>query len=376
MEDAGAIGDGVADAADAAMLREPALLRSVVNASTPSTEDETFELRPKWPLYIVCPAATLIFWVMYLWGWRWVTRLKLRDKYDSMAPMNQRCWRANCNSFVHTWCVVGTLAGAFASDSDLTGMRTLHQHYSEPGYIALCISLGYFAFAIPWSYNLYFIEKKREVVQLGMVFHHACVMAGCLVYLLGLVCALFGAVAFACMEFTNCFFIPHILAEQMQHEGSLLMTINGALLVLSYVGCRIVICTWVGVLFAIELADFASDSALEWVFVIIAFTIYAAVLLLSWCWLPKVLTELKNGLAELGLWPSCCTCNRLARVAESGQSCCRRKPRYEEAEETGAAPAKKEVLEQKFEYTSKRKSWCHRLFPARTKRRVHVDASA
>lgn len=251
-------------------------------------------------------------------------RLRLRAAYEGMAFMNQRCWRANCNSFVHAWCVVGMLGASFASDSELRELHMLHPHYSAPGYIALCISLGYCCFAIPWSYRIHFFEKKNDVVPFGMVVHHACLLVGCLVYLLGLVCAPYGAIAFGCMELTNCFYVPHILAEQVQHDGSLLMTINDALLAIFYIGCRIVICSWVGILFVFELADVHTESSLEGAFIITAFTIYASVLLLSWIWFPRVLRELKRGLAELGFQLSCLAPRRMAPDKDNlERRCCK-----------------------------------------------------
>ena len=45
----------------------------------------------------------------------------------------------------------------------------------------------------------------------------------------------------------------------------------GVLLVASFIACRIVICTWQGVRFTIDLGDFESDSACEWSFVILAY---------------------------------------------------------------------------------------------------------
>jgi len=163
----------------------------------------------------------------------------------------------------------------------------------------MSFSLAYFSFAIPWQWRLYFCKGERHAVNLPMVIHHVIVVAGILVYLLGNVCAPYGAIAFACMEFTNWFFVPYTMMSQLGADTSAAYTVVGVCLVLSFIACRIVICTWQGVQFTIDLSDFTSDNAAEWAFVIFAYVIYLAALCLSWIWLRRVLTECRDGVKEL-----------------------------------------------------------------------------
>lgn len=72
-------------------------------------------------------------------------------------------------------------------------------------------SQAYFSFAIPWQHNLYFCKGERGAVSLPLVIHHLLAVLGILAYLLTSVCAVYGAVAFACMEFTNWFFVPYTM---------------------------------------------------------------------------------------------------------------------------------------------------------------------
>ena len=52
-------------------------------------------------------------------------------------------------------------------------------------------------------------------MNLPMVIHHLIVVFGILLYLFGSICAPYGAIAFACMEFTNWFFVPYTMMSQV-----------------------------------------------------------------------------------------------------------------------------------------------------------------
>ena len=54
-------------------------------------------------------------------------------------------------------------------------------------------------------------KGERAAVNLPMVLHHLIVLLGILIYILSSICAPYGAVAFACMEFTNWFFVPYTM---------------------------------------------------------------------------------------------------------------------------------------------------------------------
>ena len=103
----------------------------------------------------------------------------------------------------------------FCADGGDLWSRRLRPYYSPWGYSAMCVSLAYFSFAIPWQHRLYFYEKRRDVIEWPLVIHHVAVVLGALVYVLTACCALYGAVAFTCMEFTNWFFVPWMMLEML-----------------------------------------------------------------------------------------------------------------------------------------------------------------
>jgi uncharacterized membrane protein len=142
----------------------------------------------------------------------------------------------------------------FASDDEMW-RRRLHPHVNMAGHAVMSISLAYFSFAIPWQWRLYFCKGERQAVKLELVIHHVLVVLGILTYLLTSVCAVYGAVAFACMEFTNWFFVPYTMMSQIGlDDGGARYTAVGVLLVVSFIVCRIGICTWQGVEFSKDLA--------------------------------------------------------------------------------------------------------------------------
>jgi len=127
--------------------------------------------------------------------------------------------------------------------------------------------------------------------------HHLVVVAAALLYVLSCYCALYGAVAFACMEFTNWFFVPWTMLEMLGLDGTTLHQATGVLLVLTYLVFRIGICTWQGVRFSVDLAAFVeAQPAEEVALVALAFACYMFALLLSWAWLGRVFTGLRDGL--------------------------------------------------------------------------------
>jgi len=59
------------------------------------------------------------------------------------------------------------------------------------------------------------------------------------------------------------------------------------------------VCTVAAVLFTADLASFQSDHAAEWALVLLCYAIFLAVLLLSWVWLHRVLSECQVGVNAL-----------------------------------------------------------------------------
>ena len=181
----------------------------------------TFEVDPDWLVFgCTYPTCSLLFWALYFFVWDRVSPLCLslrsRKVYGNHSTLQRMCWKANCNSCVHAFVVVALLVAALGSDAALRE-PDLHPHDSVLGHTAMSFSLSYFTFAIPWQHRLYFCKKERHAVTTALVIHHLVVVVGILAYLLSSVCALYGAVAFACMEFTNCFFVPYTMMCAPRH---------------------------------------------------------------------------------------------------------------------------------------------------------------
>ena len=253
-----------------------------------------------WPVQTVLPLASALFYLGYFVLWDpLLRRFGPRAEYERLAPVGRMCFRANCNSIVHTYVVVVLLCWMLATDATLLTTR-LEQHYNPIGYAAMCVTLGYFSLSVPWNAYQRFVKKEYHVVPLGIFAHHLLVVAGALLYVVTNLAAFYGVVAFVCMECSNWFFIPRALVEQLgrSNDGPL-GTINGACLVLSFLLLRIGVCTVAAVLFLVDLGRFDGGGA-EWACVLLAFAIFAAVLGLSYVWLKlQVLPGLWDAVGQL-----------------------------------------------------------------------------
>ena len=156
-----------------------------------------------WALYTVFPLSAIGFSAVYLLGPRFWPLTPIAERYQAMSELNKMCWRQNCNAMVHSVTCTLMLIIAIGIDEELIRERPLHTHYNAVGYAAMCFSMGYFTFAIPWTYRLYFCKGERVATNLSLAIHHGVVWVACLCYNLSRTCGLYGAVAFACMEFTN-----------------------------------------------------------------------------------------------------------------------------------------------------------------------------
>ena len=234
-----------------------------------------------WPLYTVYPISTLLFTGLYLAGpLYWPLILPY---YGKMSTLNRKCWRQNTNAMLHTLILCPLLLVAIMTDPDMRALRPLHPHHNTLGYVALCWSLGYFTFTIPWSYYLYCFQGERRATNLALCIHHVVVWIAALTYLLGRTCALYGAVGFAAMEFTNWFFIAHILQQSVRSKWYTLWNANFlVLVVVGVIGMRLVLCTYMLVLFSQDIATFSSDSPVEWALVTFQYVIFIMVVILSW----------------------------------------------------------------------------------------------
>uniref|UniRef100_A0A7S2NSB1 TLC domain-containing protein n=1 Tax=Haptolina brevifila TaxID=156173 RepID=A0A7S2NSB1_9EUKA len=254
-----------------------------------------------WPFYTVYPCSFLFFLFAYFLGPRFWPKFPfgVGKQYEKMSEMNKMCWQQNFNGMIHAVTCTLLLIVAIAIDPVLIDERPLHMHYNIVGYAALSLSIGYFSFAIPWTNYLYFRKHERHATNMSLVIHHHVVWLACLSYILGRTCGLYGAVAFACMEFTNWFFVAGILLQQMRSKRRKLMGACNALLYFSFFVCRVVICTYMMVLFSIDLSSFSSDSAGETFLVIFQYAIFIFVWALSFYFaIREVKPLIKQKLAQ------------------------------------------------------------------------------
>ena len=255
-----------------------------------------------WPLYTVYPLSTLFFVVLYFSGPKWWP--KIFPRYKQMGELSKMCWRQNTSALLHTVILCPMLLVAVLIDEPMRVKRPLHYHHNTLGYVALCWSLGYFSYTIPWSYRLYW-NGERHATNLALCIHHGIVWIAALSYLLARTCALYGAVAFAAMEFTNWFFIAHLLQQSARSKMKRLWDVNYIVLVfVGVIGMRLTLCSYMFVLFSIDVSNFSSDSAAEWAFVILQYAIFAIVVVLSWVFIWNGIKEAKLdqiALQKLGL---------------------------------------------------------------------------
>lgn len=162
-----------------------------------------FEWDNMWALYTVYPLTTAFFWGVYFAGPCLWPRTPVGAAYLRFSAKNKMLWQQNTNAFMHAIVVVILLIAAVLSDRTLRDVRPLHAYTNHTGLAALCFSMGYFSFAVPWSWRLYFCKKERGITNLPLCIHHPVVLIAALSYVLGRTSALYGAVCFICMEFNN-----------------------------------------------------------------------------------------------------------------------------------------------------------------------------
>ena len=266
---------------------------SNATAAAPPPFTINLEWSTTWPLYTVYPLSAAFFIVLYayigpkLWP-------KVVKRYQNMGELSKKCWRQNTNALLHTLVLCPMLFIAIMLDEPMRLQRPLHPHHNTLGYVALCWSLGYFTFTIPWSYKLYW-EGERHATNLALCIHHGVVYVAALTYLIARTAALYGAVAFAAMECTNVFFIAHILQQSVRSKMHTLWNINYVVLVVfGVIGCRLTLCTYMFVLFSYDISEFTSESPVEWTFVVAQYVIFLFVVLLSWLFIW-------NGIKDGGL---------------------------------------------------------------------------
>jgi hypothetical protein len=167
----------------AAAARSP--MNSSISGGANATADDIapfgVEIHP--PLFTVFPAAGLCFYGAYFVVWpALLPRTSFSKTYARLNRVANLCFRANLGSMVHS--TSATLLMFIVLATDVT-MRTerMHQHYNAVGYVAMCITLGYFALSVPWSCHVRYREAGGPlIVPLPMLFHHVLVVCGALLY--------------------------------------------------------------------------------------------------------------------------------------------------------------------------------------------------
>lgn len=249
-----------------------------------------------WPLWTVLPAAVVFWWTFYYVVTPALGRL---CAIENLTKLNQLCWRQNVTSLLHTLIVVTILVVVFATDEHLrrTGIAP---YYNSLAYADVCVSLGYMLFALPWSLHMRFVLGARRPYVTGeFTLHHCCVVTAELVYLLSNACPFYGAIALMLMEFTNWLYLPFVLMKQAGTTDGPAFLVCGVGLVVSFVGCRLGVCTWVGVAFARDAASGMPDGLASAVTLsLVAF--WTLQCISYWWWAHDVMPQLHATLTRLG----------------------------------------------------------------------------
>ena len=232
-----------------------------------------------WPIYSVYPACTAGFWLWYLFSPRFPVLLP--TEYKFWQPMDQKTWRQNTASAVHTLVVVTSLIVVLLMDDGLRAAN-LNPYYNVWLYCSACISLAFFSFAFPWSLYMNFVLKAgKQYTTIKLCVHHGLVLLALLVYVTTQYCARQGALGVLLMDFTNLFFLPHLLLSQLQKQHLVYWTVNGVCFILSYTATRMIGCTWLSIGFAYEASQFEPEDEAGWAAVLLSLACLWLLLFLS-----------------------------------------------------------------------------------------------
>ena len=238
-----------------------------------------------WPLYSIYPAAAAIFWLNYLYLTPWLSNKRVQEYRDVWLPAKRMSWGQNVNYLLHSVLLVFGLVGELLSDeADELRDAGLRPHYSAFAYSTVCVSLGYMSFTLPWSFNVWFRLKRRDMgTSQGLIVHHCCVVVAELVYLLTQTSPWYGALSLVLFEISNLNAAPHLLMTQLDYRGAAHF-LNGIAFLVTYTGSRIIGCTVLG---AFYLRDYilldSSDPAL-WGSVACSLAAFAVLMGLSYYW--------------------------------------------------------------------------------------------
>ena len=254
-------------------------------------------LHVRWPLFGIYPFSASFFWLAYLRLTDVLSRRYAPLQYGQMNEFNQKCFRQNLLSGLHTSLSTICLLGALLCDSGLYDgtSRRLYAHDSLLLYLDISMSLGYFSYALPMS-----IIMARAGLPYGsklMVCHHALVVVAQTTYLLTQIASGYMAASGFLFELTNVFFVPYLIFLQLNIESGRLL---GVLLVIVYTLSRCVACSYLAVLSMRDLTLFAppaENSTAFWLAALVGLICFYGLLAISWSWyITVILPALQQGL--------------------------------------------------------------------------------
>lgn len=125
---------------------------------------------------VIWPAAATFYWVSYSLLLPPLCKWLIPASYASFNRFNSICFRQNINSAMHSCIAVVTLVLVLASNHDVIESR-LGRSTSTLLYVDICLSLGYFSFALPASIHMtYVLKAGLPYASPSLVFHHVLVM--------------------------------------------------------------------------------------------------------------------------------------------------------------------------------------------------------
>ena len=270
---------------------------AAVTMVTPSQSAAAPSSGPLWPLLVVYPLSTIFFWTCYLYAIAPLSRRFLPQRYSAFSELNERCWRQNVLSGLHTCLSASCLLGALVCDGSLAfGDARLYPHDSFLLYLDISMSLGYFSFSLPMS-----IRMAKAGFPYGsrtMVVHHTLVVIAQTTFLLTRYPSGFMAASGFLFELTNLVFVPHLILLQLDAAPTA-RALLGLALVVVYTLARCFACTALAMLSLFDLSRFEPPSPAGWLFVFLGLGSFYGLLLISWYWyVSSILPSLHVGLQQ------------------------------------------------------------------------------
>ena len=256
-------------------------------------------LQPQWPLFIVYPLSVAFFWSAYLVGLEPLCRWLLPGQYGSFNQFNQKCFRQNLLSGLHTLLSAVCLSCALLTDRNLIfGDARLYPHTSFLLYLDISMSFGYFSYALPMS-----VVMAKAGFPYGsrvMVAHHSLVALAQANFLLTRYPSGYMAASGLLFELTNVFFVPHVILLQLSANLPRVRTLLGVALLIVYTLGRCVLCGILCIMSFFDLRRFSPPcGGAGWPFALLGLSCFYGLLGISWYWYAtSILPALHQGLQQ------------------------------------------------------------------------------